>query len=295
MENTNDANPGKAVRSKRRLFTAGLVFGIAILLCLSAYALYCAVVAQEEITALQAQMDELLQSLAAMNQSAKEERNAEILALQARIDELLQLSALDIESGKEKDAQIEAMQGHIDELYKRTQQASAVAIPKPSVPSASFTDAEIADEETPLTQFPEQAPEEPAPQEPAQADTIVKAGQTISVAVYAPEVKDMYGYELKVYFDSEEIKYNGGLKSSVSAISTIFYKEFDNYVLIGATMVGKKDGYTAEADKTEICSFSFTAIKDCDLSGLSIGGVNVVSSSMVYKENIANWEIEAVA
>jgi hypothetical protein len=103
----------------------------------------------------------------------------------------------------------------------------------------------------------------------------------------------MYGYEMKLYFGSEEIRYSGNPRSGISSIPTIFSKEFDDYVLVGATMIGKKAGYTSGEGKTEVCVLSFTVLQDCDLSALRIGSVNIVGSDMGYKENITNWELAA--
>jgi hypothetical protein len=303
MESEKGADPTKAaLRDKKRLITAGLIACVAVLLCLSAFALYSASVSQKAVVALQAQIDLLLSASAATNQAAQDARDAEIaalqaridelrlsqadrddeiLALQARIDELLRLSAQSDESLKDRAADIASLQARVDELTKEMQSASAY-LADAAVPLASLPDKEM-----PLAQIPGLMPEE----ETVQAAATAQAGQTITVAVFAPEIKDMYGYELKVYFDADDIQYGGSLKSGVSAIPTIFHKEFDNYVLIGATMIGQKDGFTAEAGMTQVCSFTMTAVKDCDLSELSISGVNIVNGNLDCTENIGNWEI----
>jgi cell division protein FtsB len=283
MKGADSTVPGAAAQGKKIFFTAGLIFCLAALLCLSAFSLHSVYISQKAVSALREQMDELRRTSAL----SQKERDAEILALQVRIDELLTGLAQSVKAQEERETEIEALQKRIDELSQRTGPAFVATLPGTDVPLASITAMDSKDEETPLTLVAE------IPDEPAKTAATAQAGQAIAVTVYAPEIKDMYGYELKVYFDSEEMKYSGGLQSGITSITTIFSKEFEHYVLIGATMVGKKEGYTTEAAKTEICSLTFTALKDCDLSELSIGGVNIVGSGLEYVENIENWEITA--
>lgn len=281
MESASSTNTGAAARLNNKFIAVGLIFFMSVLLSLSFLGLHSAYVSQKEILALQAQMDELIQTSAAFNQLLQEEmdaKNTEILALQAQMEELFQMSAaLNEKALTERNTEIDALQMRIDELSRGVEVATIATGPD----TTSLADMEIADEETPLVSLAESP------------SIIAQAGQTINVAVYAPEIKDMYGYELKVYYGPDEIKYSGDLESGISVIPTIFSKEFENYVLIGATMVGKKEGYTAKADKTEICAFSFTALKEVDLSALSLSAVNIVNSGREYKENIENWEITA--
>ena len=294
MENTNNTNT-RVTGGKKKLYTASLIFCITALLCLGAYELYSVSVSQKAALALQGQMDELLRTLtgysqlSAESQSSLAARDAEIKAMQARINELLQaLAALNEKSQEEgdaRDAEMGALQARMEALNRKVEKAAIAIIPNTNMPLASLPDTEAKDSSVPLAPMPALATDAPAAK--------AQAGQTITVAVYATEIKDMYGYELKVYFGSEIIKYSGGLESGIPAIPTIFSKEFEDYVLIGATMIGKKAGYTAEAGKTEVCVFSFTALQDCDLSELRIGSVNIVGSGMEYKENITDWEIAA--
>ncbi len=114
-----------------------------------------------------------------------------------------------------------------------------------------------------------------------------KAGETIVVTVYAPRVEDMYAYEFKVRFNQEDAEYIGELKSSIDSISMIFAKQIDPHVLVGATMIGEVPTYTA--DQPEICTLSFKALKDFNLSDLVLEDVNIVKGDSQYVEGIEDW------
>jgi len=119
-------------------------------------------------------------------------------------------------------------------------------------------------------------------------------GQTVMITISAPNLNDVYGYELKIHYNPDVVQYAGGLKSNITEIPTIFAKQFDKYVQIGATKIGKVDGFSASNTKTEVCTMSFTALKDFDMAGLRIDGVSIVNSDMQYHENIRNWEISTL-
>ena len=118
-----------------------------------------------------------------------------------------------------------------------------------------------------------------------------QSNKTISVKVTAPQVEDMYGYEFKIYFNSENVEYTGNLKSSISTIGTIFDKDFDSYILVGATMIGDVKGYSG--DKSEICTLSFAGSQEIDVSEFRIEAVSIVKSDLEYVKNITDWSLSA--
>lgn len=69
-------------------------------------------------------------------------------------------------------------------------------------------------------------------------------------------------------YDKTKATYQGDLRSLVSDVNTIFYKDKPDYMLIGATMIGTKSG--ANGKNVSVCSLTFTANEDYDLSTLSI-------------------------
>lgn len=131
------------------------------------------------------------------------------------------------------------------------------------------------------------APSKPLP------GAIIKAGQEITVTVYAGTVSDMYGYQFDLNFDKSKVSYKSGLKSSISGISTIFKKDNPDYLLIGATMIGDKQGYSG--NDVNICTLVFAANADCDLSSFGISEVSTVDSTQKYVENISGWSCKAKA
>ena len=75
---------------------------------------------------------------------------------------------------------------------------------------------------------------------------------------------------------------------------TIFKKEFNGYILIGATMIGDAIGYSAS--DTQICELNLTALTDGGrIPEVNIANVSVVSSELDYTENINGWVYELVA
>lgn len=132
---------------------------------------------------------------------------------------------------------------------------------------------------------------QPTPTPVPQPDNIAKAGDIIVVKVSSKDVSDMYGYQFEVKYDKSLIEYKGSLKSSIPEITTIFAKNMDSHILIGATKIGTQPGYSGE--DANICEMSFVALQDCDLSQISINSVNIVKSDLSYIEGIDNWSYEA--
>jgi len=115
----------------------------------------------------------------------------------------------------------------------------------------------------------------------------VRAGDEISISITAAQVSDMYAYQFDLNFDNAAFEYTGGLVSSISEINTIFAKEFDDHLRVGATKIGDVDGFTDR--RAAICEVTLTAKKDGELSDISIANVNVVTSELDYLEDIMDW------
>ena len=118
-----------------------------------------------------------------------------------------------------------------------------------------------------------------------------QSNKTINVTITAPQVEDMYGYEFKIYFNKEIAEYTGDLESNISSISTIFDRDFDSYILVGATMIGDVKGYSG--NKPEICTLSFAVSQEIDVSAFRIDDVSMVKSDLEYVKNITDWSISA--
>lgn len=127
----------------------------------------------------------------------------------------------------------------------------------------------------------------------ASSKGIIKADHDFIVTVKANTVFNMYGYQFNLDYNKSKATYKSDLKSSINGISTIFKKDMSGSLLIGATMIGDKPGYSA--NDVNICTMTFTAVTDFDLSTLKISGVSTVDSTEKYVENIGGWSIEAKA
>ena len=131
----------------------------------------------------------------------------------------------------------------------------------------------------------------PQPVENVIPANLLEAGKSVSIKVSAPAVNDMYGYEFKIHYDKESVNYTGGLKSNIDGLDMIFAKDLEGYILIGATMIGDRPGHSS--GHTDVCTLSFTALHEFDISELKIESVNVVKSDSEYIKDVENWTIEA--
>lgn len=145
-----------------------------------------------------------------------------------------------------------------------------------------------AGDKSATTTMPDSSP----PGNPAPSAT-VKKGQEVTVTIHAGAVSDMYGYQFNLYFDNSKVSYKSGLKSSINSIGTIFKKDNPDNLLIGATMIGDKPGYSGK--NVDVCTLVFTAKADVDSSTFSISQVNTVDSAQKYVENVGGWSCVASA
>ena len=84
----------------------------------------------------------------------------------------------------------------------------------------------------------------------ASAPSGVKAGDTVVVRVAAEQLSDMYAYQFDLLYDKAAFEYTGGLVSSISEINTIFAKEFDGRLRVGATKIGREGGFAGRQAAT---------------------------------------------
>ncbi|HHY81516.1 MAG TPA: hypothetical protein GX505_02425 [Clostridiales bacterium] len=118
----------------------------------------------------------------------------------------------------------------------------------------------------------------------------IGSGQDFIVTVYASEVQNLYGYQFNLYYDNEKVSFKGGLKSSIDAIGTIFKKDKEEHMLVGATMIGDVPGFSGK--NVEVCSLEFTANSDIDSSMFVINRVNTVDADQNYLENVSGWSVK---
>ena len=127
---------------------------------------------------------------------------------------------------------------------------------------------------------------------PVAAAHTVMEGDVLTIHVAAPEVSDLYGYQFRLEYDDTSFAVDG-LQSLISDIPTIFKKDFDGYVLVGATMTGDAPGYSAS--DTQLCEVKLTALADGVRPEVKLSKVSVVSSQLDYTEDITGWTYEVTA
>jgi hypothetical protein len=117
----------------------------------------------------------------------------------------------------------------------------------------------------------------------------VASGDKVVVTVEAASLEDMYGYQFQVNYDRELFDFSGGLESDIGEIETIFSKPFDGYELVGATMIGEKQGVSGEGKS--VCTMTLTARADGVVSAdaLSLSDVRVIRSDLSYEEDAGGW------
>ena len=118
-------------------------------------------------------------------------------------------------------------------------------------------------------------------------------GDLITLRIAAPEVSDLYGYQFRLEYDDTLFSV-GDVQSLIADIPMIFKKNFDGYVLVGATMTGESPGYSAS--DTQLCELNLTALTDDGkLPEVNISKVSVVSSELDYTEDVSGWTYEVTA
>jgi hypothetical protein len=183
---------------------------------------------------------------------------------------------------------------------------SPPARPASGLPQGSSGESdgrEIVEPDTPLGEYRgDETESEPALEaesgaengdESGAAPDTVSAGDKITVTVSSDSAGDVYGYQFALNYDSGAFRFDGGLRSLVPGIDSIFSREFDDYLLVGATMIGDKPG--AAFDGSAVCSVELTALRDAELDGITVSSVNRVSSDLGYTQNVSGWSAAASA
>jgi len=125
--------------------------------------------------------------------------------------------------------------------------------------------------------------------------TAVSAGDTVIVNVFADIMDDVYGYQFDINFDSDIIKYGKRLYSDIGEIATIFAKDKEWYLLVGATMTDFEKGFSGR--QVSVCHVEFAALADFELSPdltsdhITISSVNTVTGDSQYLENVDGWTV----
>lgn len=125
---------------------------------------------------------------------------------------------------------------------------------------------------------------------PDKNSEVVRAGQDFTVTIRADEVSNLYGYQFRLGYDKKKAAYTGKLNSEIDGINTIFSKDMDDYLLVGATMIGNTPGYSGKNET--VCTVMFTAIEDIDISDFTLSNVNTVDDGQNYTENVSGWSME---
>ena len=118
-------------------------------------------------------------------------------------------------------------------------------------------------------------------------------GDIVVINIIADEMDDVYGYQFEIDYDREYLEYNKHLYSDIDEILTIFATDREQYLLVGATMIGDVNGYDGQA--VPVCRMEFLVLADFEFNTdlfsnyISLSNVNVVTSDLQYMENIDGW------
>ena len=123
-----------------------------------------------------------------------------------------------------------------------------------------------------------------------EGDTLTE-GEALTVRITADTVEDLYGYQFQMEYDDKLLSLDG-IRSLLDDMPTIFKKDFDGYVLVGATMTGDNPGYSA--NDVPLCEIELSARSIGELSNIRLSKVNVVSSELEYTEDVTGWAYEII-
>ena len=123
----------------------------------------------------------------------------------------------------------------------------------------------------------------------------VSAGDIVVVNVFADKMDNVYGYQFDINFDSEIITYGKRLYSDIDEIPTIFAKDKEWYLLVGATMTDFEKGFSGQ--QVPVCRVEFVALTNFELNPdltsdhITISSVNIVTGDSQYLENVEGWTV----
>ena len=115
----------------------------------------------------------------------------------------------------------------------------------------------------------------------------ISQGDVVVVSIFADEMDSVYGYQFEINYDENNLEYTKRLYSNIEEIDTIFATIKEQYLLVGATMLGNSVGYTGQS--VLVCQMEFTALANFSSEQITLSGVNIVSDDMQYTENIGGW------
>jgi len=121
--------------------------------------------------------------------------------------------------------------------------------------------------------------------------TTLTEGEALTVRITADAVEDLYGYQFQLEYNDKLLSIDG-IRSLLDDMPTIFKKDFDGYVLVGATMTGDTPGYSAS--DVPLCELELSARSIGELSNIKLSKVNVVSSELEYTEDVTGWAYEII-
>lgn len=259
-----------------------IIFGVAFLAILAAIAGVFSNGVESEFNKLKDQLSRISISVSSLETSTS--------AFKSSIDGMTQKPEPDIDTtaqsaNTELQSKLDDILKNISELEKRV---AALKISSKAIQQPTKTAEEA------ITLPDTSIPESPAiDHDQAQSENTIKTGQNFTVTVKANEVSNLFGYQFNLNYDNKKATYKGSLKSSVSGINTIFKKDMDDHLLVGATMIGDMPGYSGQ-DVT-VCSMEFAATEDLDPSSFTINGVSTVDANQNYIEDISGWSIDVKA
>ncbi|MCL2150523.1 MAG: hypothetical protein FWH51_06340 [Dehalococcoidia bacterium] len=116
---------------------------------------------------------------------------------------------------------------------------------------------------------------------------IISAGDVVVVNVFSDVMDDVYGYQFDINYNREELAYRKCLYSDIDEIDAIFATDREQSLLVGATMIGDAKGYSGQ--EVLVCRVEFIALSDFESGKITLSGVNVVTGSLQYLENMSGW------
>ncbi|MCL2137154.1 MAG: cohesin domain-containing protein [Coriobacteriia bacterium] len=121
-------------------------------------------------------------------------------------------------------------------------------------------------------------------------NTLVTAGDVVVVNIYAQSLEDVYAYQFNLNYDADKLDYQKHLYSDINDIPTIFAVVKGSYLLVGATMIGAREGFSGK--NVSVCRVEFTALDDFYLETITISSVCTVSGTLQYLEDVDGWTTE---
>ena len=122
------------------------------------------------------------------------------------------------------------------------------------------------------------------------APTKITEGDIVIVNVFADALNDVYGYQFEINYNRELLEYRKYLYSDIDDIITIFATDKEQFLLIGATMIGAEKGYSGQ--HVPVCRVEFVALSDFDPRHITLSGVNVLTDKLQYLENVTGWSAD---